>query len=108
MIIITLFNLQKKNNLFKIIKNKKKKKNLINLFFSISVSVPAHQGALGVSIAHEILSTWQIFTMEFVLSFLIVFTVFATLDPSVKTLGSDSLSIGLAYLVCSLAGVSIH
>lgn len=61
-------------------------KNLINFFRPFrrhpSVSVPAHQGALGVSLPHDILNSYQIFSVEFVLSFLIVFTVFATMDPS--------------------------
>ena len=68
-----------------------------------------HQGMgpLGISVAHDQLSSWQIFGVEFVLTFLVVFTVFATLDPNRKSLGSDSLSIGIAYLVCSLTGVYI-
>jgi len=69
------------------------------------VSVPGHQGALGITVAHDQLGPWQIFGVEFVLTFLVVFTIFATLDPSRKSLGSDSLSIGIAYLVCSLTGI---
>ncbi|CAG2107542.1 unnamed protein product [Medioppia subpectinata] len=70
------------------------------------VSVTGHQGMgpLGISVAHDQLNSWQIFGVEFVLTFLVVFTIFATLDPNRKSLGSDSLSIGIAYLVCSLTG----
>ena len=64
-------------------------------------------GPLGISVAHDQLGSWQIFSVEFVLTFLLVFTIFATLDPNRKSLGSDSLSIGIAYLVCSLSGVRI-
>ncbi|RWS08328.1 neurogenic protein big brain-like protein, partial [Dinothrombium tinctorium] len=79
------------------------KKNLCNCCFFHSVSVPGHQGALGISLAHDQLGSWQIFGVEFVLTFLVVFTIFATLDH--KSFGSDSLSVGIAYLVCSLSGV---
>ena len=82
---------------------------ILSFFHSYRVSVTGHQGMspLGISVAHDQLSSWQIFGVEFVLTFLVVFTVFATLDPNRKSLGSDSLSIGIAYLVCSLTGVYI-
>ena len=76
------------------------------LLCSASVSVPGHQGALGVVVAHEMLSAWQVFGVEFVLTFLIVFTVFATVDPNRRCFGSDSLAVGIAYLACTISGVS--
>ncbi|RWS27067.1 neurogenic protein big brain-like protein [Leptotrombidium deliense] len=62
------------------------------------VSIPGHQGALGISKPHDVLGPWQIFGVEFVLTFLVVFTIFATLDANKRSMGSDSLSIGIAYL----------
>ena len=70
------------------------------------MSIPGHQGALGIALAHESLGAGQIFGVEFVLTFLIVFTIFATLDINRKSMGNDSITIGSAYMVCSLAGVS--
>lgn len=70
-----------------------------------SVSIPGHHGALGISMPHEALNAWQIFGVEFVLTFLVVFTIFATLDVNRKSLGSDSMAVGIAYLAASLAGV---
>uniref|UniRef100_T1KPH0 Aquaporin n=1 Tax=Tetranychus urticae TaxID=32264 RepID=T1KPH0_TETUR len=69
------------------------------------VSIPGHQGALGIALAHEALGAGQIFGVEFVLTFLIVFTIFATLDINRKSMGNDSITIGSAYMVCSLTGL---
>lgn len=55
---------------------------------------------------HESLGPQQIFGIEFVLTFLIVFTIFATFESNHKLLTNDSVSIGIAYMVGSFAGVS--
>ena len=76
------------------------------IFFFYSVSISGHQGALGISMPHESLGAGQVFGLEFVLTFLIIFTIFATFENNRRLLSNDSLSIGLAYTVGSLAGVS--
>lgn len=69
------------------------------------VTIPGHLGALGICEVYSSLGPWQAFGVEFVLTFVVVFTVFATLDPNRKSLGSDSLAIGIAYLACSITGI---
>lgn len=64
-------------------------------------------GPLGITSGHDSLNCWQILSVEFVLTFVVVFTTYATLDSNRKSFGSDSLAIGLAYLVTSLTGVSL-
>lgn len=71
------------------------------------VSVPGHQSSLGSSRPNEALGAWQAFGVEFVLSFLLASTVFATRDPHRSHLGAgaDAVVIGFAYLACTLAGL---
>lgn len=78
---------------------------MLTISFFFRVSVPGHQGALGVVMAHESLAAWQVFAVEFVLTFLIVFTVYSTMDPNRRCFGSDSLAVGIAYLACTITGV---
>lgn len=63
-------------------------------------------GPLGITAGHDSLNAWQVLAVEFVLTFVVVFTTFATYDDNRRSFGSDSLSIGIAYLVASLTGVS--
>lgn len=69
------------------------------------VTVPGHQSSLGSSRPHEALGAWQAFGVEFVLTFLLVSTVFASRDPNRNHLGGDGLPIGFAYLSCTLSGL---
>ncbi|XP_035221956.1 aquaporin-5-like isoform X2 [Stegodyphus dumicola] len=61
-----------------------------------------HRENLGCTVVTEYLSTWQAMGLELVLTFIVAFTMCATADPNRKSLGSDALAVGLAYLVCSL------
>ncbi|XP_013782923.2 neurogenic protein big brain-like, partial [Limulus polyphemus] len=69
------------------------------------VTIPGHQGTLGSTLVHPDLGPWQAFGIEFVLTFVVVFTVFATLDPNRRSLGSDALAVGIGYLATSLPGI---
>ncbi|XP_076326076.1 aquaporin AQPAe.a-like [Tachypleus tridentatus] len=69
------------------------------------VTIPGHQETLGCTLVHDYLGAWQAFGIEFVLTFVIVFTVFATVDPNRRMLGSDAVAIGIAYLTVSLIGL---
>lgn len=69
------------------------------------VSIPGHQGSLGSTTVHTGLTPWQGFGIELVLTFIVVFAVFACLDSQRKIPGGSALSIGAAYLTCSLAGL---
>ncbi|CAL1270509.1 unnamed protein product [Larinioides sclopetarius] len=57
---------------------------------------------MGCTLVSDSLSSWQGMGLELVLTFVIAFTMCATADPNRKSLGSDSLAVGLAYLVCTL------
>lgn len=63
-------------------------------------------GPLGITTGHDSLNAWQVLAVEFVLTFVVIFATFATYDGNRRSFGSDSLSIGIAYLVASLTGVS--
>ncbi|XP_022246649.1 neurogenic protein big brain-like [Limulus polyphemus] len=69
------------------------------------VTIPGYQETLGCTLVHSDLGAWQAFGIEFVLTFVIVFTVFATMDPNRRTLGSNAVAIGIAYLTASLIGL---
>ncbi|XP_013786741.1 neurogenic protein big brain-like, partial [Limulus polyphemus] len=69
------------------------------------VTIPGHQGTLGSTLVHDDLGPWQAFGIEFVLTFVVVFTVFATQDPNRRSLGSDALAVGIGYLATSFTGI---
>ncbi|KAG8196993.1 hypothetical protein JTE90_013137 [Oedothorax gibbosus] len=56
----------------------------------------------GCTVVSESLSSLQGLGLELVLTFVVAFTMCATHDPERKAMGSDSLAVGLAYLVCTL------
>ncbi|KAH9510896.1 hypothetical protein DERF_009393 [Dermatophagoides farinae] len=62
-------------------------------------------GPLGITIGHDSLNVWQLVTVELLLTFVVVFTTYATMDSNRKSFGSDALSIGIAYLIASLTGL---
>ncbi|XP_027204750.2 uncharacterized protein LOC113798384 [Dermatophagoides pteronyssinus] len=62
-------------------------------------------GPLGITIGHDSLNVWQLVTVELLLTFVVVFTTYATMDSNRKSFGSDALSIGIAYLITSLTGL---
>ncbi|GFQ87483.1 neurogenic protein big brain [Trichonephila clavata] len=57
---------------------------------------------MGCTLVSDSLSSWQGMGLELVLTFVVTFTMCSTADPNRKSLGSDSLAVGLAYLVCTL------
>ncbi|XP_067666759.1 aquaporin AQPAe.a-like [Haliotis asinina] len=59
---------------------------------------------LGVTILDSQVSMWQGLGIETLLTFIMVFAVFATIDPNRKELGSKALAIGVAVALCHLAG----
>ena len=68
--------------------------------------IQAH-GDLGVTTVHKDMSLGQAFGVEFMITFLVVFTVFANLEPKRIDMGSRSLAIGLSVVLGHLFGVSI-
>ena len=61
---------------------------------------------LGCTVLHKDVGLGQAFGVEFMITFLVVFTVFANTEPKRADMGSRSLSIGLAVLLGHLFGVS--
>ena len=64
-------------------------------------------GDLGVTQVHEKMGLGQAFGVEFMITFIVVFTVFANLDPKRADMGSRSLAIGLSVALGHLVAVSI-
>ena len=63
---------------------------------------------LGVTKLHKNMGLGQAFGVEFMITFLLVFTVFANLEPKRIDMGSRSLAIGLAVVMGHLFAVSIQ
>ncbi|KAG8243772.1 hypothetical protein J6590_038249 [Homalodisca vitripennis] len=66
---------------------------------------PGDDKRMPVTLSQVLVATqtpWQKFGIEVVLSFIIVYTYFVTMDSHRKWLSSSGLSIGAAYLACSL------
>ncbi|XP_014668506.1 PREDICTED: lens fiber major intrinsic protein-like, partial [Priapulus caudatus] len=62
------------------------------------------RGDLGLTRVHAAVSLAQAFGIEFIITFVYAFAVFANLDPKRKSMGSRSLAIGFAALVGNLFG----
>ena len=63
-------------------------------------------GCLGCTDVHSYVGLGQAFGVEFMITFVVVFTVFANMEPKRADMGSRSLSIGLAIILGHLFGVS--
>ncbi|CAI9719537.1 aquaporin AQPAe.a-like isoform X2 [Octopus vulgaris] len=59
---------------------------------------------LGVTQVHRHLTKGQACGIELILTFILIFTIFATIDPNRKELGSKPLAIGLTISMCHLVG----
>ncbi|XP_068085439.1 neurogenic protein big brain [Anabrus simplex] len=51
------------------------------------------------------LTAWERFGVEFILTFIVVFTYFVSMDTYRKWLGSSGLAVGSAYLACTLVSM---
>ena len=64
------------------------------------------RGALGTTVPAHSVNGGQAFGIEFVLTFLLVFTIFAATDPGKGHRGYEvPLSIGLCVFICHMVGV---
>ena len=80
---------------------------IIGAGFLHGVTPEEYRGALGANQLHDAVSPHQGFGVEFLTTFLLVFTVFASVDAKRTDLkGSAPLTIGLAVTVCHLMSVS--
>ena len=62
-------------------------------------------GSLGVTKLHPHIGLGQAFGVEFMTTFIVVFTVFANLEPKRSDMGSRSLAIGLSIVLGHLFAV---
>lgn len=65
-------------------------------------------GHLGVTVVHRDIGRGQAFGVEFMITFIMVFTFFANLEPKRADMGSRSLSIGLTVVLGHLFAVSVY
>ena len=73
----------------------------------LGVTPALNRGALGVTMLHPNINQYQGFGVEFCVTFVLVFCVFATCDGQRSDIhGSRALSIGLSVTVCHLFAVS--
>ena len=79
--------------------------NILGILYGVT-PVIVH-GRLGVTLIHPQVGNAQAFGVEFMITFIVVFTVFANLEPKRSDMGSRSLSIGLAVTLGHLFAVSI-
>ena len=71
------------------------------------VTPHAVHDCLGCTVLHADVGLGQGFGVEFMITFVVVFAVFANTEPKRADMGSRSLSIGLAVLLGHLFGVSM-
>lgn len=67
---------------------------------------PSQQGHIGVTHVQDTLQNGQAFGIEFMITFVVVFTFFANLEQKRTEMGSRSLSIGLSVTLGHLFAVS--
>lgn len=66
------------------------------------VSVPAYQNNLSSVLANTAsIPAWERFAVEFILTFMVVFTYFVSMDTYRKWMGSSALAIGASYSACT-------
>ena len=66
------------------------------------------RGALGVTAPEENLNGAQAFGIELLLTFLLIFTIFAAIDSGREHRGYEiPLSIGLCVFICHVVGVGL-
>lgn len=59
---------------------------------------------LGATVPRLGVSPLQAFGLEFLLTFVVVFVVFASVNPYKRSFGNPATAIGLSYLSCTLVG----
>ncbi|KAK8737690.1 hypothetical protein OTU49_004194, partial [Cherax quadricarinatus] len=66
-----------------------------------------YTGDLGATVVSQVISPWQGLGLEFLLTFVVVFVVFASFNPYRRNFGNPAVAIGLAYLACTLVGLPL-
>jgi len=64
------------------------------------------RGLLGSTILHPSLTPSQGFGVEFLMTFILTFTFFATMDPKRRNQGNDAIALGMTMTLLHIVGVS--
>ena len=64
------------------------------------------RGLLGSTILHPSLTPSQGFGVEFLMTFILTFTFFATMDPNRRNQGNDAIAQGMTMTLLHIVGVS--
>lgn len=64
-------------------------------------------GDLGATGVHKVITPWQGLGIEFLLTFVVVFVFFASVNPYRRSFGNPAVAVGLAYLACTLVGLPL-
>ncbi|XP_002736465.2 aquaporin AQPAe.a-like [Saccoglossus kowalevskii] len=72
----------------------------------LAITPEEYRGNLGVTLVNDSITAAQGFGMEFMLTFILVFTIFSTVDPKRHVTGSQPIAIGLAIIIDHLIGIS--
>ncbi|CAG9816867.1 unnamed protein product [Phaedon cochleariae] len=74
--------------------------------FLYGVTIPGYQGNLSAVIEHSAdIAPWKRFGIEFILTFIVVFAYFISMDTYRKWTGTSSLTVGSTYSACSFASM---
>ncbi|KAG5883538.1 hypothetical protein JTB14_016652 [Gonioctena quinquepunctata] len=74
--------------------------------FLYGVTVPGYQGNLSAVITHSAsMAPWERFGIEFILTFVVVFSYFISMDTYRKWTGTSSLTVGSTYSACTFVSM---
>nr|XP_023029311.1 neurogenic protein big brain [Leptinotarsa decemlineata] len=74
--------------------------------FLYGVTIHGYQGNLSAVISHTAsIAPWEIFGIEFILTFVVVFSYLISMDTYRKWTGTSSLTIGSTYSACTFASM---
>lgn len=65
-----------------------------------------YTGDLGATSVSQVITQWQGLGLEFLLTFVVVFVFFSSINPYRRSFGNPAIVIGFAYMACTLVGVS--
>ncbi|XP_068212947.1 neurogenic protein big brain-like isoform X1 [Palaemon carinicauda] len=66
-----------------------------------------YTGDLGATMVSQAITPWQGLGLEFLLTFVVVFVFFASVNPYKRSMGNPAMAIGIAYLSCTLVGIPL-
>ncbi|XP_045108985.1 neurogenic protein big brain-like isoform X3 [Portunus trituberculatus] len=66
-----------------------------------------YTGDLGATSVSQVITQWQGLGLEFLLTFVVVFVFFSSVNPYRRSFGNPSVVIGFAYMACTLVGLPL-